>query len=73
MGVIQNIQKCIALGCAKVNISTELKIPFSHGLREYLISYPNEADPRKYMDPAKQAMRAAVKEKIAICMSAGKA
>lgn len=69
----EDVQKCIALGCAKVNISTELKIPFSHGLREHLINYPNETDPRKYMEPAKKAMKAAVQEKIAICMSAGKA
>lgn len=68
-----DVQKCISLGCAKVNISTELKIPFSHGLREHLTDHPDENDPRKYMEPAKKAMRAAVKEKIAICMSAGKA
>ncbi|CDQ38448.1 tagatose-bisphosphate aldolase subunit GatY [Virgibacillus salexigens] len=69
----QDVQKCISLGCAKVNISTELKIPFSQGLREHLINYPDETDPRKYMAPAKAKMKDAVVEKIAICMSAGKA
>ncbi|API91729.1 MULTISPECIES: tagatose-bisphosphate aldolase subunit GatY [unclassified Virgibacillus] len=68
-----DVQKCIVLGCAKVNISTELKIPFSEGLRQHLIEHPNETDPRKYMAPAKEKMKAAVKEKIEICMSAGKA
>ncbi|AUJ23949.1 tagatose-bisphosphate aldolase subunit GatY [Virgibacillus dokdonensis] len=68
-----DVQKCIALGCAKVNISTELKIPFSEGLREHLIEHSNETDPRKYMTPAKEKMKAAVKGKIEICMSAGKA
>lgn len=69
----EDVQKCIALGCAKVNISTELKIPFSYGLRENLINHADETDPRKYMEPAKKAMKAAVQEKIAICMSAGNA
>jgi tagatose 1,6-diphosphate aldolase GatY/KbaY len=69
----EDIQKCISLGCAKVNISTELKIPFSQGLREHLIAHPNETDPRKYMAPAKAKMREAVIDKINICMSNGKA
>src|SRR5690625_3724184 len=68
----EEVQKCIALGCAKVNISTELKIPFSRALREFLIENPNETDTRKYMSPAKKAMKIVVIEKINMCMSAGK-
>lgn len=69
----EDVQKCIELGCAKVNISTELKIPFSTGLREFLIDNPSETDPRKYMKPAKERMKEAVIEKILICKSDGKA
>lgn len=69
----EDVQKCISLGCAKVNISTELKIPFSTALRQYLIEHPNESDTRKYMAPAKQKMKEAAIEKILICMSDGKA
>ncbi len=68
----EDVQKCISLGCAKVNISTELKIPFSDALRNFLVENPNETDTRKYMNPAKEAMRAVVKEKIMMCMSNGK-
>ncbi|MUK87621.1 ketose-bisphosphate aldolase [Ornithinibacillus sp. L9] len=69
----EDVRKCIELGCAKVNISTELKIPFSTGLRNHLINNPNETDPRKYFGPAKQKMKEAVIEKILICKSDGKA
>lgn len=69
----EDVQKCIELGCCKVNISTELKIPFSSALREFLIAHPEANDPRKYMTPAKEAMKAVVREKIDICMSEGKA
>ncbi|MEK4485991.1 tagatose-bisphosphate aldolase subunit GatY [Psychrobacillus sp. FSL H8-0484] len=69
----EDVRKCISLGCAKVNISTELKIPFSNALRNYLVANPNETDTRKYMTPAKDAMSAVVKEKIMMCMSDGKA
>ena len=63
------VKKTISLGITKVNIATELKIPFSHKLREYLVAHPEENDPRKYMKDAKKAMAEVVKEKILMCMS----
>ncbi|QUW21530.1 tagatose-bisphosphate aldolase subunit GatY [Sporosarcina sp. Marseille-Q4063] len=69
----EDVRKCISLGCAKVNVSTELKIPFSNSLREFLIENPNESDTRRYMGPAKEAMKKVAMEKIEMCMSNGKA
>lgn len=63
------VKKAISLGITKVNIATELKIPFSHKLREYLVTHPEENDPRKYMKDAKKAMAEVVKEKILMCIS----
>lgn len=63
------VKKTISLGITKVNIATELKIPFSHKLREYLVAHPEENDSRKYMKDAKKAMAEVVKEKILMCMS----
>lgn len=63
------VKKTISLGITKVNIATELKIPFSHKLREYLVAHPEENDPRKYMKDAKKAMAEVIKEKILMCMS----
>lgn len=65
----QDVRKCIKLGCAKVNIATELKIPFSDKLRRYLHEHADASDPRKYMAPAKEAMKKIVQEKILMCMS----
>lgn len=70
---VEDVQHCIRLGCAKVNISTELKIPFSEALRQFLIDNPEETDTRKYMAPAKAAMKKVVVDKIKMCMSDGKA
>ncbi len=63
------VRKAISLGITKVNIATELKIPFSNALRTYLINHPEANDPRKYMEDAKRAMSDVVKEKILMCMS----
>lgn len=68
----EDVRKTISLGISKVNIATELKIPFSNELRKYLIEYPQENDPRKYMKDAKDAMAKTVKEKILLCMSQNK-
>ena len=65
----ESVRKAISLGITKVNIATELKIPFSNELRKYLIEYPEANDPRKYMADAKKAMADVVKEKILMCMS----
>lgn len=64
-----DIQRCIELGCAKVNISTELKIPFARALRQHLIDHPDETDVRKYMASAKESMKKVAIEKIKMCMS----
>ena len=63
------VKACIKNGICKVNIATELKIAFSNALREYLIKNPEVNDPRKYMEPAKAAMRQVVEDKIKMCMS----
>lgn len=65
----ESVRKAIALGITKVNIATELKIPFSNELRKYLVEHPEANDPRKYMANAKKAMSNIVKEKILMCMS----
>lgn len=70
---LEDVRRSISLGCTKVNIATELKIPFSGALRKYLVDHPEESDPRKYMAQAKKDMKQVVYEKIKMCMSDGKA
>ena len=65
----EQVRKAISLGITKVNIATELKIPFSDNLRKYLVEHPEANDPRKYMTDAKKAMAEVVKSKILMCMS----
>ena len=69
----EQVKKAIELGITKVNIATELKMPFAEILRQVLVSKPNESDPRKYFGPAKEAMKKVAIEKILMCGSNGKA
>lgn len=69
---LEDVRRAIELGCCKVNIATELKIPFSGAVRSYLVENPDANDPRKYMAPGKEAMRQVVIEKIKMCKSEGR-
>lgn len=65
----QLVKKAISIGICKVNVATDLKIPFSNAVKQYFIKYPDANDPRKYMTPGKEAMKEIVKNKIEICGS----
>lgn len=66
------VQKAISLGICKVNVATDLKIPFANALKEYFKENPDANDPRKYMTPGKEAMKEIVKHKINVCGSANR-
>lgn len=69
----KDVRKSISLGISKVNIATELKIPFSNAVRQYLIENPEANDPRQYLVPGKEAMGAVVRDKILMVMSNNRA
>ncbi|QUJ69503.1 tagatose bisphosphate family class II aldolase (plasmid) [Photobacterium sp. GJ3] len=64
-----DVRKCIALGVCKVNVATELKIAFSGAMKNYLAQHPDASDPRQYLVPGMDAMRAVVEDKIRVCGS----
>ena len=66
------IKKAISLGICKVNVATDLKIPFANAVKEYFKDNPNASDPRYYMTAGKKAMEKIVEHKIKLCGSNGK-
>jgi tagatose 1,6-diphosphate aldolase GatY/KbaY len=69
----EQVRRCVALGMAKMNVATELRIVFSDAIKRIFAENPDENDPRKYMVPAKAALKAAAMEKMRLCGSVGKA
>ncbi len=65
----ESILKAIEYGICKINIATELKVPFSQEIKKFFQVNPEENDPRKFLTPGKEAMKEVVKEKIRICGS----
>lgn len=66
----ESVKKAISLGICKVNVATDLKIPFSDAVKDFFNKNPRENDPRKYMTPGKKAMKKIVQHKIEVCGSA---
>jgi fructose-bisphosphate aldolase class II len=69
----EQFQDCIARGCAKVNISTALKIAFVDAHREYLEANPAKHDPPSLFKHVREAVKAMAEHHIEIFGSAGKA
>ncbi|EKN64874.1 fructose-bisphosphate aldolase [Neobacillus bataviensis LMG 21833] len=56
----KDIQKSVSLGTAKINVNTENQIASAKAVRETLAAKPNEYDPRKYLGPARDAIKETV-------------
>lgn len=69
----EKVRACIALGICKVNYATDLRMRFTNAVKTYLAGHPEQYDPKKYLGPARDAVRDQVMELIRLCGSEGKA
>lgn len=69
----EQFQDLISRGCAKVNISTALKVAFVDSHRTYLDENPGRHDPPSLLRHVHEAVKSTVADHIRIFGSAGKA
>ena len=69
----EDIKKAISLGIAKINTDTDLRLAFTALIRETLNKNPKEFDPRKYLGPAREAVKEVVKSRMELFGSVGRA
>ncbi|MFD2329295.1 class II fructose-1,6-bisphosphate aldolase [Cohnella sp. GCM10020058] len=67
------IRKAIQAGAGKINVNTENQVACTAAIREVLGKDANVIDPRKYLTPARNAMKAVVQEKIRLFGSSNQA
>ena len=58
------LRKAATLGVCKINIDTDLRLAMTATIREYFVKHPQEFDPRKYLGPARDAIKSMVRHKI---------
>lgn len=56
----KDIQRSISLGTAKINVNTENQIAATKVIREFLDNDKKTYDPRKFLGPAREAIKATV-------------
>ncbi|MDR3565434.1 MAG: class II fructose-1,6-bisphosphate aldolase [Negativicutes bacterium] len=58
------LNKAGTMGVCKINIDTDLRLAMTSSIREFLATNPDKFDPREYLRPARDAIKAMVKHKI---------
>lgn len=67
------IRQAIRHGIRKINIDSDLRIAFTAGLRDALVTNHKAIDPRVLLAPSKQLMKEVVRHKMGLFGSKGKA
>lgn len=67
------ITRASKLGVCKVNIDTDLRLAMTASIRKHFYEHPEDFDPRKYLGPAREAIKKMVVHKIGILGCTGKA
>lgn len=68
------LRKAAQSAVCKINIDTDLRLAMTATIRKIFVEKPAEFDPRKYLGPSRDAIKAVVKHKIEnVLGSAGKA
>ena len=70
---VEEIQRGIKHGVRKINIDTDNRMAITGAIRKVLAENPGEFDPRAYLKPAKDAMRAVVRQRFEEFGAAGMA
>ncbi len=58
------LRQAAGMAVCKINIDSDLRLAFTAGVREYFGNNPNHFDPRQYLTPARNNIKAVVKHKI---------
>jgi fructose-bisphosphate aldolase class II len=67
------VRKGIAAGICKINIDTRIRMIFTKKMKEILDENPNQIDPRKILEPAKEAAKEIIRDRMRVFGCCGKA
>ncbi|MCQ2513200.1 MAG: class II fructose-1,6-bisphosphate aldolase [Lachnospiraceae bacterium] len=58
------LRKAASMAVCKINIDSDLRLAMTACIREYMDAHPDHFDPRQYLKPAREAIKAMVAHKI---------
>lgn len=65
----ETVRVCIQNGMCKVNYATDLRCAFTEAVRKALGNEPLAVDPKRYLGPAREAVKEAAKDRIRLVMT----
>lgn len=69
----EQVRQCVERGICKVNYATDLRIAFTHGVKDFMAVNPDAFDPKKYAKEGMKNVQAYVMQKMDVVGSSGKA
>ncbi len=70
---LDELKKTLPYGVSKINVDTDGRIAMTGAIRKVLTEKPEEFDPRKYLGPAREALKEVVKSRMQAFGAAGNA
>jgi len=68
------LRKAASMAVCKINIDSDLRLAMTASIRKHFAEHPGDFDPRQYLKPAREAIKALVKNKLVNVLGcAGKA
>lgn len=58
------LRKAAGMAVCKINIDSDLRLAFTAGIREHFSNNPSHFDPRQYLSPARDNIKAVVRHKL---------
>ena len=58
------LRQAAALSVCKINLDSDIRLAMTAGIREHMAKYPDHFDPRQYLKPAREYVKALVKHKL---------
>ena len=58
------LRQAARMAVCKINIDSDIRLGVTASIRKYLAEHPDHFDPRQYLSPARDAVRAVVHHKI---------
>jgi fructose-bisphosphate aldolase class II len=68
---VEEIQRGIKYGVRKINVDTDSRLAMTGAIRKVFVQKPSEFDPRKYLGPARDAMKEICKARMIAFGQAG--
>lgn len=60
----EQLRQAASMAVCKINIDSDLRLAMTATVRKYFAEHPDHFDPRQYLKPAREAIRAMVEHKI---------